>query len=183
MTMNFWGRRSIPLLACTALAGLAAPAMAQPATTAAAETADKGDADTILVIGTRRQDRSVLDSASPVDVVGAKELGTQPSSNVLDIVKNLVPSFFVGSNSISDASTFVRAPSLRGLSADEVLVMMNGKRFNRSALVQVTPVVTPRCPSARRVPTLRPSPAWPSATCRSCVTAPPRNMVPTPSPA
>ena len=48
-----------------------------------------------------------------------------------------MPSFYVPQNTISDASTFVRAPSLRGLPADEVLVQINGKRFNRSALVQV----------------------------------------------
>ncbi|RYD18478.1 MAG: Plug domain-containing protein, partial [Lysobacteraceae bacterium] len=45
--------------------------------------------------------------------------------------------FYVGQNTISDASTFVRSPSLRGLSGDQVLVMLNGKRYNRSALVQV----------------------------------------------
>ena len=56
---------------------------------------------------------------------------------MLDTVRNLVPSFFVGQNTISDASTFVRAPSLRGLPSDQVLVLLNGKRFNRSALVQV----------------------------------------------
>jgi iron complex outermembrane recepter protein len=48
-----------------------------------------------------------------------------------------VPSFFVPQNTISDASTFVRAPSLRGLGSDQILVMVNGKRYNRSALVQV----------------------------------------------
>src|SRR6185436_1612381 len=37
----------------------------------------------------------------------------------------------------SDASSIVRAPSLRGLPSDEILVMLDGKRFNRSALVQV----------------------------------------------
>ncbi len=49
----------------------------------------------------------------------------------------MVPSFVVGQNTISDASSLVRAPSLRGLPSDEILVMLNGKRFNRSALVQV----------------------------------------------
>ena len=128
------------LLAGTALAGVlaASPAMAQAAAPAAAAE-DKADKDDgmILVIGTRRTDRSILDSASPVDVVSAADLATQPASNILDVIKNLVPSFYVGSNAIADASTFVRAPSLRGLSADEVLVMMNGKRLVRSALVQV----------------------------------------------
>jgi iron complex outermembrane recepter protein len=91
----------------------------------------------LVVIGTRRTDRSVTDSASPIDVIGATELGTQPSANMLETVRNLVPSFFVPQNTISDASTFVRAPSLRGLGADQILVMINGKRYNRAALVQV----------------------------------------------
>ena len=56
---------------------------------------------------------------------------------MLDALSSVVPSFIVGQNSISDASSFVRAPSLRGLPGDQMLVMLNGKRFNRSALVQV----------------------------------------------
>jgi iron complex outermembrane receptor protein len=91
----------------------------------------------IVVLGTRRTDRTLVNSASPVDVISAAELTAQPASNMLDSLKNIVPSFYVGQNSIADASTFVRAPSLRGLPADEVLVMINGKRYNRSALVQV----------------------------------------------
>ena len=121
---------ALPMLV---LAVAAAPAAAQ---TAAAEE-NAGEEKVIVVVGTRRTDRSILDTASPVDVVGAAELATQPASNVLDIVRALVPSFYVGQNAIADASTFVRAPSLRGLSADEVLVQLNGKRLNRSALVQV----------------------------------------------
>ncbi|MEI9849651.1 MAG: TonB-dependent receptor [Sphingomonas sp.] len=88
-------------------------------------------------MGTRRTDRTSTTSASPVDIISAAELGTQPAANMMDAVKNIVPSFYVGQNSISDASTFVRSPSLRGLSGDQVLVMLNGKRYNRSALVQV----------------------------------------------
>ncbi|MGJ3647659.1 TonB-dependent receptor plug domain-containing protein [Sphingomonas sp. GlSt437] len=91
----------------------------------------------IVVIGTRRLDRSALNSASPVDIIGSEEIKSQPSANMLDTVKNIVPSFFVAQNTISDASSFVRSPSLRGLPGDEVLVMLDGKRYNRSALVQV----------------------------------------------
>ncbi len=96
-----------------------------------------GALEEVVVTGTRRTDRSVTDSASPIDVITAADINTQPTANMLDTVRNLVPSFYVGQNSISDASTFVRAPSLRGLPSDEVLVLLNGKRFNRSALVQV----------------------------------------------
>ena len=91
----------------------------------------------VVVTGTRRDDRSVTDSASPIDIISGADINAQPTANMLDTVRNLVPSFFVGQNTISDASTFVRAPSLRGLPSDQVLVLLNGKRFNRSALVQV----------------------------------------------
>ncbi|WP_198575631.1 TonB-dependent receptor plug domain-containing protein [Caulobacter hibisci] len=109
----------------------AADAPAAPAEPSATEV------DTVIVLGTRRTDRSVVDSPSPIDVFGGEELARQPAADMLDVVKNLVPSFYVPQNTISDASTFVRAPSLRGLGADQVLVMINGKRYNRSALVQV----------------------------------------------
>ena len=136
----------ISRLACgAALAAVASsPLLAQDANTAndpleSEQVSPTGpeSAPELIVIGTRRTDRSVTDSASPIDVIGATELGAQPAANMLDTVRNLVPSFFVPQNTISDASTFVRPPSLRGLGADQILVMVNGKRYNRAALVQV----------------------------------------------
>jgi iron complex outermembrane receptor protein len=121
----------VSLLVLGAIA-LPEAALAQPA----APSKDKTIED-VVVIGTRRTDRTVTTSASPIDVISATEFKSQPAADMIDIVRNIVPSFFVGQNTISDASTFVRAPSLRGLAGDQVLVMLNGKRFNRSALVQV----------------------------------------------
>ena len=127
------------ILSTTALTALlpaiaAAQDTSPPAKAGIATAATEAE---IVVLGTRRTDRTLTNSASPVDVISAAEIQAQPTSNLLDTLKNTVPSFFVGQNTISDASTFVRAPSLRGLPADEVLVMLDGKRFNRSALVQV----------------------------------------------
>jgi iron complex outermembrane recepter protein len=111
---------------------------------AGAQTAPASDAaassDTVnevIVTGTRRTDRTVAESAAPIDVLSGADLNAQPTGNMLDTLSNMVPSFIVGQNSISDASSFVRSPSLRGLPGDEMLVMLNGKRMNRSALVQV----------------------------------------------
>ncbi|MDF7776600.1 TonB-dependent receptor [Sphingomonas sp. AOB5] len=121
------------LFASTAIAAsLLLSDIAYAQTTAAPE-----EETAIVVIGTRRTDRTSTTSASPVDVISSEELTSQPAANMMDSVKNVVPSFFVGQNTISDASTFVRSPSLRGLSGDQVLVMVNGKRYNRSSLVQV----------------------------------------------
>ena len=137
--MSHFKRASKTWLACgsAAIAMFAAlPAVAQDSNTDTAEETNK-KAESIVVIGSRRTDRSATDSASPVDVISSADLTASPAVNLLDTVRNLVPSFFVPQNTISDASTFVRAPSLRGLGADQILVMINGKRYNRSALVNV----------------------------------------------
>jgi iron complex outermembrane recepter protein len=115
-------------------------AVAQKTDTAAATTANAvsgNELAEVIVTGTRRLDRTVAESSAPIDVITGVELANYPSSSMLDTLSQLVPSFIVGQNSISDASSFVRSPSLRGLPADEMLVMLNGKRMNRSALVQV----------------------------------------------
>ena len=132
------------ILSTTALAAMVGVSgVAQGQTTAdtakpAASVADtKTTGEEIIVLGTRRTDRTLTNSASPVDVISSQELKTVPATNMLDQLKTIVPSFYVSQNTIADASSFVRAPSLRGLPGDETLVMLNGKRFNRSALVQV----------------------------------------------
>ena len=121
-----------------AVAGATQPVAAQQAK--AAE--DNGPAATsevteVIVTGTRRSDRTVEESSAPIDVLSGNDLASEATTNMLDTLSNAVPSFIVGQNSISDASSFVRSPSLRGLPGDEMLVMLNGKRMNRSALVQV----------------------------------------------
>lgn len=130
-------RHSISLLAMAIATATATPSFAMAAQDDPAATAQEESKSEIVVIGTRRTDRTLTNSASPVDVISAEDLVQQPASNLLDVIKNLVPSFYVGQNTISDASTFVRSPSLRGLPGSQTLVMLNGKRYNRSALVQV----------------------------------------------
>jgi iron complex outermembrane receptor protein len=121
-------RRTLFASAASLATIIATPAVAQdapaapPTAPAPAAGTSPVNTDQIVITGTRRTDRTVTNSASPIDVISSQELTTQPTANLLDTVKNIVPSFYVGQNSISDASSFVRAPSLRGLSADEVLV-------------------------------------------------------------
>jgi iron complex outermembrane receptor protein len=115
--------------------GMALAQQAPPSTSAANTTGD--DLQEVIVTGTRRHDRTVAESSAPIDLLSGGDLAAQSTGNMLDTLSNLVPSFIVGQNSISDASSFVRSPSLRGLPGDEMLVMLNGKRMNRSALVQV----------------------------------------------
>jgi iron complex outermembrane recepter protein len=130
--------RLLILVAASALPMAMNVAVAQekPAGSSDSSAAPMAEVSEIIITGTRRQDRTVAESSAPIDVLSGAELSVQPAANMMDILSNTVPSFNVGQNTISDASSFVRAPSLRGLPGDEILVMLNGKRFNRSALVQ-----------------------------------------------
>jgi len=122
------------ILAAASLAAAASGAVAQEQPAGAPGTKA---VEEVIITGTRRTDRTVAESTAPIDVLSGNDLAIEPSGSMTDTLSSLVPSFIVGQNSISDASSFVRSPSLRGLPADEMLVMLDGKRYNRSALVQV----------------------------------------------
>jgi iron complex outermembrane receptor protein len=125
---------SLPALALALLAGVANAQTPAPSRTAAVEAEQDS---TIIVTGTRRNDRTVLESASPVDVFTAEDFKAQPAPQLQTILQTLVPSFNQQRNLLGDASAFVRPPTLRGLPSDQILVLVNGKRMHRSALVQV----------------------------------------------
>ncbi|MEC9415260.1 MAG: TonB-dependent receptor plug domain-containing protein, partial [Pseudomonadota bacterium] len=91
----------------------------------------------IVTIGTRRQGRTALDTAVPIDVFNQEDLDSVSSSDMLDVIKTLVPSFNVGRVPIGDGATMIRPPQLRGLDADKTLVLINGKRRHRAALVNL----------------------------------------------
>ena len=91
----------------------------------------------IVTIGTRRAGRTALDTAVPIDVFNQEDLDSVSSSDLIDVIKTLVPSFNVGRVPIGDGATMVRPPQLRGLDADKTLVLINGKRRHRAALVNL----------------------------------------------
>jgi iron complex outermembrane receptor protein len=93
--------------------------------------------DEVVVVGTRRQGRTAIETAVPVDVFDRQAIDSVSSDDMLDIIRTLVPSFQVQRYPINDGATFIRPPTLRGMSADKILVLVNGKRRHRSALVQL----------------------------------------------
>ena len=131
--------RPVSLVAAAVALAIGGVAVAQEKTDSPADSKSVGAAalTEVIVTGTRRVGRTVAESSAPIDVLSGANLANPASGNMLDAPVSIVPSFIVGQNSISDSSSFVRAPSLRGLPGDQMLVMLNGKRFNRSALVQV----------------------------------------------
>jgi iron complex outermembrane receptor protein len=113
----------------TALAQTAAPA------TPPATTDDPATLETVSVLGSRTQPRSVSSSAVPIDIITAEEFRNQGATDALDQLRVLVPSFNVSTIPIDDAASLVRPANLRGLPPDNTLVLVNGKRFHRSAVI------------------------------------------------
>ena len=87
------------------------------------------------VVTGARQPRSVTDSAVPVDVVRGEDFVKQGGTDLPDLLRNIAPSFNVNTQPISDAATVVRPASLRNLAPDHTLVLVNGKRRHRSAVI------------------------------------------------
>ena len=108
---------------------------ALPNATAIAQQEPEEALEEIIVVGTRRADRTAANTPVPVDVFKRQDLESVASDDMLNIIATLVPSFQVGRFAIDDGQTFIRPPTLRGLSGDKILVLVNGKRRHRSALV------------------------------------------------
>ena len=89
----------------------------------------------IVTTGTRARARSVEDSPAPVDVLSAEYFANQGDTDLSNLVRNIVPSYNVNTQPISDAATIVRPANLRGLAPDHTLVLINGKRRHRAAVI------------------------------------------------
>ncbi|WP_309683001.1 TonB-dependent receptor [Stenotrophomonas sp. SORGH_AS_0321] len=116
----------------TALLVTSAGALAQdsPATPEAAT-----NLDTVSVLGSRTKPRTVSSSAVPIDIISGEEFRNQGATDALDQLKVLVPSFNVSTIPIDDAASLVRPANLRGLPPDNTLLLVNGKRFHRAAVI------------------------------------------------
>ncbi len=91
----------------------------------------------LVVLGSRFEERSVSDSPVPVDVITEEEILATGQTEVGRIIQELIPSFNFSSSTISDGTDALRPATLRGLGPDQVLVLVNGKRRHKSALVHV----------------------------------------------
>lgn len=116
------------LLSSAVCLGTALPAAAQ-------EASGAEDTPEIIVTGTRQSDRSAADTVAPVDIVSGVELQNQAPNDIGDAIRISVPSYNVSTQPISDAATLVRPANLRGLSPDNTLVLVNGKRMHRAAVI------------------------------------------------
>jgi iron complex outermembrane receptor protein len=93
------------------------------------------DYEQIAVVGSRAAPRSIGDSAVPIDIISSEDFKQQGATDMVSMMQTVVPSFNVNDQPINDASTLVRPANLRGMASDHTLVLVNGKRRHRSAVI------------------------------------------------
>lgn len=114
------------LLVLASLSGVSSPVIAQD------EYMEE-----IVTIGSRNfRPRSADDSPVPIDVITDEEFDSLGgTADITDNLRALIPSY-TATPATGDGSAFIRPTSLRGTAADQTLVLVDGKRRHRSALVQ-----------------------------------------------
>ena len=93
--------------------------------------------DTVIVTGTRVTDRTVAESASPIDLISSEALTATGTTELATALSRAVPSLNFPRPAITDGTDAVRPVQLRGLAPDQVLVLVNGKRYHTTALVNL----------------------------------------------
>ncbi len=139
---NIWGdnpMKSISKLAWLTVSSAILAVLALPASVTLAQGQQaQGEAiEEIITTGIRGRPRTAMDSAVPVDTFNVDAIEAVSHTDTVDILQTLVPSYNVGREPISDGSTFIRPATLRGLPPHHTLVLINGKRRHRAALVTI----------------------------------------------
>ncbi len=111
-------------------------ALGAPALPAFAQTA-ANTLDTVIVTGTRVADRTVAESQSPIDIITPEALQSTGTGELATALSRALPSLNFPRPALTDGTSGIRPAQLRGLSPDQVLVLVNGKRRHTSAMINV----------------------------------------------
>lgn len=123
--------RSI-LFAAASVAGLLAAGQAWAQTASSPSTVEE-----FVVTGTRAANRTAMSTAAPVDVISAAELTQAGVTELNQVLSVALPSFNFPRPGLADGTDTIRPATLRGLSPDQTLVLVNSKRRHSASLVNV----------------------------------------------
>ena len=89
----------------------------------------------IVAVGSRARPRTATESMVPIDAIPPADFEEQGETDLGDLLRTVVPSFHLNPEARGDAATIVRPANLRGLAPDHTLVLVNGKRRHRAAVI------------------------------------------------
>jgi iron complex outermembrane receptor protein len=109
-------------------AALAAPALAQ--------TVAQNETESVIVTGTRVTGMTAADSAAPITVIGSDALSHVGQPNLIQALSQITPSFSAEALG-GDTGALTLSARLRGLSPNDTLVLINGKRRHSTGNLHV----------------------------------------------
>tara|TARA_R110001606_G_scaffold398744_1_gene578587 strand:+ start:2319 stop:5144 length:2826 start_codon:yes stop_codon:yes gene_type:complete len=103
-----------------------------------ASVAKESELENIVVTGVRGNPRTVIKSPIPIDVFSSEQLEQQGQAGLFESLRFLVPSLNLPQRSGGGTGTFIASAGLRGLNPDQTLVLVNGKRRHKTALINTS---------------------------------------------
>jgi iron complex outermembrane receptor protein len=88
-----------------------------------------------VTVGSRARNVQAEDLAVPVDVYSAEEIQVAGSFETGQILQQIAPSVNFPQSTLADGMDALRSFTMRGLGPDQTLVLVNGSRRHKSALV------------------------------------------------
>ncbi len=126
-----------PYVLAQAQAEASAVAPAAAAQTAAAADATPDDIQKVVIVstGSRGAQRTLVDTPVPIDIIGARDLGKTGQATLDKSLQFRVPSFNTVQTPVNDATSLLDPYEIRNMGPSRVLILVNGKRKNSSALI------------------------------------------------
>ncbi len=94
-------------------------------------------AGVVVMTGSRARHTAAEELAVPVDVYTVADIAQAGSTETAQVLSNLSPSVNFPKQAVTDATEIVRPFTLRGLSPDHSLVLINGQRRHQTSLMNV----------------------------------------------
>lgn len=92
----------------------------------------------VAITGSRNKKRTVTNTPVPIDVIDIKQVSqTTGQVEVNQLLQFTAPSFNSNKQSGSDGADAVDPATLRGLGPDQTLLLLNGKRYHQSSLINL----------------------------------------------
>jgi iron complex outermembrane receptor protein len=123
-------------MAGASLLALVACASAAQAADAAAATNSGATVSEVIVTGTRQTGVRAVDSAAPIQVVGGEALKNVGQPDLIQTLSQNLPSFNAQGYG-ADTAQLTLSAALRGLSPNDTLVLVDGKRRHTTANLAV----------------------------------------------
>ncbi|WBA42484.1 TonB-dependent receptor [Hymenobacter canadensis] len=99
------------------------------------------DLSEVMVVGSRGLPRTDVERPSPVDVLNAKDLQLTGQTDLGQQVQFNSPSFNSAKTGVNGVANYADPASLRGLSPDQVLVLVDGKRRHQFSALNLNVTV------------------------------------------